>query len=291
MPNSLKRSVTASDGYEYAFSYGDIRFVMPDTRWYRENPWVTDNSSKSLFGSAQKTWLINQIQNPPVGTKLIFMAWPSGTKYSTSAHNGSQPAKTYKSESVSGCAGGIGECAGGYETDLQSIWEEMCKSNVPVVLLSGDAHIGSIIYRTDCQSVSGAKWNGIYDVRSGNLSQASFASNGEGAGADQWDGHTYLMVENTADARHIAKISVDTNYKNPKVFVDFYKYNLPANGSNGQLTLAYSRELLVNEIAGLRPNSAISESSIQQKIRDACNQINERLEKGTGIHSTRMSKN
>lgn len=268
VPDSLKRSTAASDGYEYAFSYGDSRFILPDVRWYRTDQWATDDSGKSLFGSAQKTWLIDQIQNPPAGTKITFMVLTGATKYATSAHNGSNNARTYKSEDVSGCGdGGLGECgSNGYTTDMQAVWDAMCRSDIPVVILSGDAHIGAITYRTDCQSVSGTKWSGIYDIRSGNLSQPSFTSSGEGSGADQWNGNMYLMVDASSTARHVAKVSVDTNYKYPKVFVDFYKYNLPANGLNGQLTLAYSRELGISEIAGLRATSTLVDSPLQQKI-------------------------
>ncbi|MEK7635617.1 MAG: alkaline phosphatase D family protein [Patescibacteria group bacterium] len=277
IPDNLKRSTVASDGYEYAFSYGDIRFILPDTRWYRENQYATDNASKKLWGDSQKTWLINQISSPPAGTKLTFLVVPSATKFSSDFHNASTSGRSYKSEDVATCAtGGLGECDGGYETDVAAVWEEVCKSEVPVAVLSGDAHIASLVYRTNwnvpgsglqnCSDVAGAKRSGWYDIRSSNLGQPLASSVGEGDGTYQYDGRMYYVLDNSYDARHVAKVSVNTNYKDPKIFVEFYKYTNPANGSYGTLTLNYSRELQINEISGLRATSTVAESSLQQKI-------------------------
>ncbi len=79
-----------------------------------------------------------------------------------------------------------------------------------------------------------------------------------GTGAEQYNGQMYFVVAGTSDARHVAKLTVDTSPKIPKVNVDFYKYDQPANGSISSLkTLAIAQVAESDTIQGMNRQKSI----------------------------------
>lgn len=65
-----------ANGLYQSFVVGRVRFILCDTRSFRSANSATDNSSKTMLGTAQKTWLKNElVQSEPVKVITFDAPW------------------------------------------------------------------------------------------------------------------------------------------------------------------------------------------------------------------------
>lgn len=70
---NIARSELYPNPYNYfAFNWGRVRFVMLDTRSFKDNPADTDDSSKSALGATQKQWLKDEVDALPADEVMII---------------------------------------------------------------------------------------------------------------------------------------------------------------------------------------------------------------------------
>jgi PKD repeat protein len=102
-------------GIYHSFVYGRIRFIMCDTRSFTSPATDTDNSSKTLLGTTQKTWVKDRLADPePVKILVVDQPW-IGT--------GSNDDKWWS-----------------YSTERTELANYIEKIGAKVLILHGDAH-------------------------------------------------------------------------------------------------------------------------------------------------------
>jgi len=112
----------ASDGIYHKFSVGAAEFFMLDTRSYRSDTTLPDDSSKSMLGATQKTWLFEELAQST--KQWIFIV--STVTSSTSARPGNDD------HWIS------------YQTEAAEIKAEIVSLGLEkrVFIISGDLHSG-----------------------------------------------------------------------------------------------------------------------------------------------------
>jgi phosphodiesterase/alkaline phosphatase D-like protein len=69
-------ALQASDSNYFAYTIGRIRYIFLDTRAYRSANSATDNSSKTMIGTTQKTWLKAElVRSEPVKCIVTELPW------------------------------------------------------------------------------------------------------------------------------------------------------------------------------------------------------------------------
>jgi hypothetical protein len=106
-----------ANGIYRDFVVGRIQFVLCDERTFKSVNSATDNSSKTMLGSTQKSWLLNILANPSAPMVVILgdSPWVGST---TSGDD------SWK----------------GYNTERQQIGNACAASSAVVIRLSGDMH-------------------------------------------------------------------------------------------------------------------------------------------------------
>lgn len=103
----------------YSFKYGDVEFFVIDPLSYRSDITDTDNSSKTMLGSRQKTWLKAAIKDSTATWKILI----SGPTMATATTG----ADTWDWQ--------------GYQTELAELWDYWFTNDVDgITVLSGDLH-------------------------------------------------------------------------------------------------------------------------------------------------------
>lgn len=126
-------SMTAGELY-YSFQFGDVGFFVLDQRSFRSATASTDNGSKTLLGSVQKSalkaWLL--ANKSTLKVKVICSATPM--------HG-------YAANTAGDSFGGIDNssqaptAANGYRTERNEIWDYIDAQDIPgVIVVSGDQH-------------------------------------------------------------------------------------------------------------------------------------------------------
>lgn len=112
-----------SNGIYHTFVVGRVRVIMLDCRSFRSPNGNTDNSSKTMLGSTQKTWLKDLLDNAntPYTVIVSSVGWVGGTE-SAQDHWGN------------------------YQTERNEIggWITANTAKTKVVFISGDAHMLAI---------------------------------------------------------------------------------------------------------------------------------------------------
>jgi PKD repeat protein len=77
LPTPTGVGMPATTGVYYSFTWGRVQFINIDCRSFASAPSATDNSSKTMLGSTQKTWLKNLITASTAGVICIIgdTAW------------------------------------------------------------------------------------------------------------------------------------------------------------------------------------------------------------------------
>lgn len=73
--------VPATTGVYHTFSWGRVRFIIMDTRTFKSDPALTDNSSKTMLGTTQKQWVKDTITaaTEPVIVMVTDVPWTGTT--------------------------------------------------------------------------------------------------------------------------------------------------------------------------------------------------------------------
>ncbi|MCH9028152.1 MAG: alkaline phosphatase D family protein [Bacteroidetes bacterium] len=69
--------VDEDGGIYYKFSIADVDFFVLDTRWYRSPMQNEDGELKTMLGSEQLEWLLNELKNSNAKFKIVFSSVPS----------------------------------------------------------------------------------------------------------------------------------------------------------------------------------------------------------------------
>ena len=64
-------------GIYYKFSIADVDIFVLDTRWYRSPMQNEDGEVKTMLGSKQLEWLLNELKNSDAKFKIVFSSVPS----------------------------------------------------------------------------------------------------------------------------------------------------------------------------------------------------------------------
>ena len=109
--------LVVSDGIYSTFVWGRVRFIITDNRSFKSPITDTDNSSKTVLGTTQKTWFKDLITNST--EPVIF--WVNEQPWI-------------------GTATGVDDEWFGYNTERQELATHIQNSGKRVVILSGDMH-------------------------------------------------------------------------------------------------------------------------------------------------------
>lgn len=156
-------------GIYHTFRVGRVRFIMLDTRSYRSPSANTDNSSKTMLGVEQKTWLQGLLNNPD--TPLTFMMSAEGWIGSNDPGN---------------------DHWGVYQTERTQIASWITGSTTKVVMLCGDAHMLAI---DNGENAAG----GVHVWHAAPLNQSSSVKGGPYSGGTYTGGRGYGLVTVTDD--------------------------------------------------------------------------------------------
>lgn len=161
-------------GVQHTFRVGRARFVVLDTRSYRSPVGNTDNSSKSMLGAAQKTWLQGLLATPD--TPLIFIVSAEG----------------WVSTDTSG------DDWGRYQTERTEIAGWITASSAEVVFLCGDAHMLGIDNGTNaaagCHVWHAAALNQTGSTKGGPYSGGTLAGTGQYGFVTVTDSDTQIVA-------------------------------------------------------------------------------------------------
>ena len=69
--------VEEDGGIYYKFSVADVDIFVLDTRWYRSPMENEDGELKTMLGSEQYEWLLNELKNSKAKFKIVFSSVPS----------------------------------------------------------------------------------------------------------------------------------------------------------------------------------------------------------------------
>lgn len=105
-----------ANGLYQSFVIGRVRFIMCDTRSFRSSNAATDNSSKTMLGATQKSWLFSELsQAEPVKVITFDCAW------------------------VGAAVAGEDDWTG-FTTERAEIANYITTNNIRAVIIHGDAH-------------------------------------------------------------------------------------------------------------------------------------------------------
>lgn len=156
-------------GIYHTFRVGRVRFVMLDARSYRSPSANTDNSSKTVLGAEQKTWLQGLLGAPD--TPLTFIVseapWIAATEIAA-------------------------DHWGVYQTERTEIAGWITTSATEVVMLCGDAHMLAIDDGTNSAA-------GVHVWHGAPLNQSNSTKGGPYSGGTYTAGRGYGLVTITDD--------------------------------------------------------------------------------------------
>jgi hypothetical protein len=160
---------SASGGIYHTFRVGRVRFVLLDTRSYRSPSAATDNTSKTMLGAEQKTWLQGLLNAPD--TPLTFLVSPEGWI---------------------GTSGAGVDHWGAYQTERTTLAGWITAASTRVVFLCGDAHMLAIDNGTNAAA-------GVHVWHAAPINQANSTKGGPYSGGTYTAGRGYGLVTVTDD--------------------------------------------------------------------------------------------
>jgi len=185
-------------GVYHAYTVGRVRYIVTDLRSYRSDDSVTDNSSKSMMGSAQKLWFKRELaRSEPVKVWVNEVPWVGAT--------------TAGEDNWSG-----------FDTERQELVSYITASRLNVIILSGDTHCLAADDGTNsaggipvCQA---APFSQTTSLKGGPYSQGSYPAS-LGSSANQWgwmdvtdSGSTITFAFSGYDATPTAQITLTKTF-------------------------------------------------------------------------------
>lgn len=165
-----------ASGIYHTFVIGRVRFIVLDCRSFRSPNGNTDNSSKTMLGATQKTWLQNLLDTATTPYTVIVssVGWVGGA----------EPAQDHW---------------GNYSTERTEIggWITANAAKTKVVFISGDAHMLALDNGTSAVA-------GTPQYHGGALNQTGSTKGGPYSGGTLAGSNQFGLIEVTDDGSTIA---------------------------------------------------------------------------------------
>lgn len=205
VPSPTLPSVTG--GIYHTFVVGRVRIIMLDTRSYRSQWTATDNSSKTMLGTEQKTWLQNLLATvtEPITFVVSDVGWIGG--------------------------GGEDDHWGAYNTERTEIAPWISGAATEVVMLCGDAHMLAIDNGTNaaggCHVWHAAALNRFTSTKGGPYSGGTLPGNNQYGYVTVTDSGvsisvTYQGIESDTTVWNSDTVTVNTPVASAGAFLPFF---------------------------------------------------------------------
>jgi phosphodiesterase/alkaline phosphatase D-like protein len=174
----------------FKFQYGRVLYLFTDCRTARSNLADTDNSSKTVLGTAQKTWLKAQLSAAAYDTTVKLIVWISTTPWIGTVANNYDGWGSYITE----------------RTELANYITGLNLQN-RMMILSGDQHASAIDNGTNSPG-------GIRVFQSGPLNQVNSSKGGPYTWGPHLDIENQFGIVTVTDPGGASEITVDLSARN-----------------------------------------------------------------------------